>query len=362
MNKALSQFVRPHYLDLKGYVSAGMEVAKTADKIFMNANENPYELPGLEGVNRYPQPQPAVLCAGYAQLYGVKPEHVAMTRGADEAIVLLFNVFCEPHKDSVVITSPTFGMYARSAVASSIGLVDVPYQREAGRFALDIEGVIAAGQQPEVKLVFLCSPNNPTGEAIAHADIRKICQALEGYAVVVLDETYAEFAPEGSMAGSLEDLANLIILRTLSKSYALAGARMGSMLCGDADFIDLICAKAMDAYPLPVMSIYAAIRVLAPQMQALAQENMQKMLAERDRLRAAFEGSSAVRCVYPSDANFLLVEMEDPKGFLALCASKNIILRDFSDKPETKDCLRISPSLPEHNDLLIACLSEFEAA
>lgn len=362
MNDALYSLIRTHYRDLQGYVSAGMEVAKDDRKIFLNANENPYELPGLEGVNRYPEPQPPVLLEAFAQAYGVDAGQVVMTRGADEAIVILTKLFCEPHKDEVLICSPTFGMYGVDARAMPVTVVDVPLLKSEGTFALDKDGIIEAvrDKAKHVKLVFLCSPNNPTGTSFSHEVISEICEAVEGHAVVVLDETYAEFSAQGSMVDDLESTPNLIILRTLSKSYAFAGMRMGCFLCGDTDFIALARAKALDAYPLPLMSIEAAFHVLSPEISALAKENIKKILAERERMAAALGESDQVVHVYPADANFLLVKMKNAKGFCDFAASHDVILRDFSSRPGTEGSLRISIGTPEQNDIVLKLLLEFQ--
>ena len=174
-----------------------------------------------------------------------------------------------------------------------------------------------------------------------------------------LDETYAEFSAQGSLVPKLKDHPNLIILRTLSKSYAMAGMRMGVFLSGDEDFIRFVRSKGLDAYPLPVASVNAALKVMEPEMLALARENIKKLLAEKERLVAGFKESPKVRYVYPSDANFFLVEMEDAKGFLDLCAKHKIILRDFSTKPLTEGCLRISAGKPVENDRVLELLREF---
>lgn len=405
INNALFSLIREHYRDLQGYVSAGMEVKKSLKIVFMNANENPYELPGLEGLNRYPEPQPAALAEAYARAYGVEAGQVAMTRGADEAIVVLTKLFCEPHTDSVLISPPTFGMYGVDARAMPAGVAEVPLVKENGTFALDKEGIIQTvlqsssrwrssdsenpherdpgrdgeqasptygspqseradarrGDDGRIKIVYICSPNNPTGTSFSHDTISEICEAVEGHAVVVLDEAYAEFAQNGSMTGDLESTPNLIILRTLSKAYALAGMRMGSMLCADTDFIALVKANGLDAYPLPRESIEAAFHVLSPEISALAQENIQKILADRDRMKAALEASDQVTYVYPSDANFLLVAMRNAKGFYDFAAQNDVILRDFSSKPGTENCLRISIGTPEENNLVLDLLGRFSA-
>lgn len=357
MNSALKNLIRPHFLEMKGYVSAGMESNKTAQNVFLNANENPYELPGLEGFNRYPEPQPAALLESYAKLYGVRAENIAATRGADEAIVVLTRLFCEPRKDAMLVCPPTFGMYAVNGTAMPAGVVEVPLIKQNGTFSLDVDGVIA--QLDNVKLVYLCSPNNPTGNLFPREDLLKICKAAEGKAAVVVDETYIEFTDTPSLTAVLNDHPNLIILRTLSKSYALAGMRMGIMICGDAEFIKLARSKAMDAYPLPRASVNAALHVMRDDIAALARENIKKIVTERKRVADALKATFHVKHVYPADANFLLVEMDNAKGFCDFAKTKGVIIRDFSDKKGTENCIRLSIGLPEENDKVLGLLNNF---
>ena len=283
-----------------------------------------------------------------------------MTRGADEAIVVLSNLFCEPHQDSIIICPPTFGMYSRSAGVMPAKLHEIPLLETNDSFVLNTEEIIATAKDKDVKLIFICNPNNPTGTPFAHEDILRICKETQGHAAVILDETYAEFSNVGSLTSALTAAPNLIILRTLSKSYALAGARMGTLLCGDPDFVQLIRRKSLDAYPLPVSSIAAARIVMQPNIQRQARKNIQILLSERDRLFTHFSASDLIEHIYPSDANFLLIRMKHAQSFAEYCATHGIILRDFSDKPMTEDCIRISPSVPEHNDLLIELLMKFE--
>lgn len=345
---------------MEGYSSAGMEAGKSPDKIYLNANENPYELPGLEGLNRYPEPQPLALREAYAQAYGVENSQVVMTRGADEALVLLTKVFCEPHQDSILISTPTFGMYAVDAKSMPCGVVDVPLVKADGKFSLDSAGIVSAAKEKDVKIVFICSPNNPTGTSFSHDEIAEICDALEGEAVVVLDETYAEFTDAGSMVDDLESTPNLIILRTLSKSYSFAGMRMGCILCGDEEFVSLLRTKVMDAYPLPRLSIEAAFHVLSPEVKEVAQENIKKLLDERTRMEKALAEYDQVVHIYSSDANFLLIEMKNAKGFCDFAAENNVIIRDFSSKAGTENCLRLSIGTPEQNDLVLSLLEAFQ--
>ncbi len=362
MNDAIYKLIRKHYQALQGYVSAGMEITKSDDKIFLNANENPFELPGLEGANRYPEPQPAALVQAMADNYGVNNDQIVVTRGADEALVVLTKVFCEPHEDAILINPPTFGMYGVDARAMPANVVEVPLLKQDNTFALDQDEIIAQATNPltKIKMVFICSPNNPTGGTFPQNQIRGICTALEGHAIIILDETYCEFTDEGSMVDDLKNHPNLIILRTLSKSYAFAGLRIGCFLSGDTDFIALVKAKALDAYPLPRASVEGALHVLSPAIKALAQENICKLLDERARVETALKNSAQIVKIYDSAANFLLIEMKDAKGFYDYALENNVVLRDFSSKPLTENCLRISIGTPMENDMVLKLLEEFD--
>lgn len=363
MNNALYDLIRDHFKTMEGYSSAGMESGKAQSKIYLNANENPHELPGLEGLNRYPEPHPLALREAFAQNYGVENTQIAITRGADEALVLLTKTFCEPHQDNILISTPAFGMYAVNAHATPGGVIDIPLIKKDGTFDLDKTGIIETVKNKgnKIKIVFICSPNNPTGGSFSHDDIAEICDELEGEAVIILDETYAEFSAQGSMTDDLESTPNLIILRTLSKSYALAGMRIGCILCGDPEFITLLQTKVMDAYPMPRLSIEAAFHVLSPEIREIAQENIRTLIAERQRMEEALAKCDHITHIYPSDANFLLIEMKDAKGFCAFAAENNVIIRDFSSKPGTENCLRLSIGTTEQNNLVLTLLEKFNA-
>lgn len=361
MTTPLLKLVRPHYRALQGYVSAGMEMEKSDDLIFLNANENPYELPGLEGFNCYPKPQPPELARGYGELYGTAPENIIMTRGADEAIVTLTKILCEPEQDQIIINPPTFGMYKVDAHAMPAGVVEIPLIKADTTFFLNVDKIIrtASTHDLNIKMVFLCSPNNPTGTAFDPEDIARICVALEGKCAVILDETYADFSSKPSMVNKLSDHPNLIILRTLSKSYSMAGMRMGSMLCADNEFTNLIRTKGLDAYPLPVASINAAIHVMKQEIQDLARDHIQKLLDERQRVEFELREIPLVRKIYESEANFLLVVMNKAAEFVAFAKENKVILRDFSNKPLTEDCIRLSIGTPDQNDIVLGLFREF---
>ena len=362
MHEAIKNFIRPHYQGMDGYVSAGMETGKDESLVFMNANEGHYVLPELQGYNFYPEPQPLKLIELMADAYGVETSQIVATRGADESLGLLTKIFCEPHKDAIVISEPAFGMYAVNADSAPVKTYDVPLIKSDDGFALDKDGIIAKAQSDDVKLVYICSPNNPTAGSFPHSNILEIVKAVDGHAVVVLDEAYAEFSQQGSLSGELQNCPNLIILRTLSKAYALAGVRMGATLCDDSDFIDLMKSKVLDTYPLPRPAIEAALIALAPANRAQIKQNIQSCLAERDRLKEFFEISELVTKVYSTDANFMLIEVVDVKAIWQHCYDNGFVLRDFSHKPETANCLRISPATAELNDKFMEVFKAYKLA
>ena len=188
----------------------------------------------------------------------------------------------------------------------------------------------------------------------------KIVEALNGHAAVILDETYAEFSKQGSLVNKLGNNPHLIILRTLSKSYALAGERMGCFLSGDEAFIQFMRTKALDVYPLSVGAIKSAMHVMDPLIQKIARENIERLMAEKEYFAAEFVKSPLVKHIYPSDANFFLAEMTDAKGFAAYCKENNVILRDFSSSKGTENCLRISAGTREQCDKVLKLLKDYE--
>lgn len=360
MNTIFQKLLRPHYLALQPYISAGMESEKDESLIFLNANENPYALPGLESANRYPKPQPPELLAGYAALYGTKPEYIAATRGADEAISVLTTLFCEPHKDKILICPPTFGMYGVNAASMPCDTVQVPLIQNENTYSLNTDEIIARAKDSAIKLVYICSPNNPTGGLMNGQDIEKIITTLRDDAVIILDETYIEFSGEKGFTPEIEKHPNLIILRTLSKSYSLAGMRMGCMIAADADFIYSARTKGLDAYPLPVAAIEAAMKIFTPNIQKTAHQNIQKILDERVRMEGELKNSKHVRRIFKSDANFLLIEMNNAAEFINYCKDNSVIIRDFSNKAGTPDCIRLSIGTPEQNDRVLQLLEQFK--
>lgn len=358
----ITRFFRPHFAATEGYISAGMEETKDDKKVFLNANENPFELPGLEGCNRYPEPQPRALLDGMAKLYGVNADNIIITRGADEGIALVLRLFVDAQHDDILINPPTFGVY--KVYAGGIParkVVENPLIKDNGTYKLDIQGIENKLNDPQnaIKLIFLTNPNNPTGTLFDSADIMRIIEITKDRAIIILDETYAEFADGSSHVRLLQDNPHLVILRTLSKSYSMAGMRVGAILSCVPEIISALQTKVMEVYPVPLGSVNAALKVMEKDVQAIAKTNIEKLLAERVRMEKFYTTQKGVQHIYPSATNFLLVEMERASEFCAFTKSKGYILRDFSQSKGSENAVRITIGTPEQNDTLIGLFKEF---
>ncbi|NII10333.1 histidinol-phosphate transaminase [Oleiagrimonas sp. C23AA] len=343
---------RPQVRALTPYSSARMEAGDAA--IMLNANESPWAPPGDAGrqLNRYPQPQPQVLRERLAMLYGVEPTELLIGRGSDEAIDLLVRAFCTPGVDGIAICPPTFGMYAVCAATQDAAITQVPLRDD---FSVDVEALLST--LPETtKLVFLCSPNNPTGGCMPRADIERIAGALSERAMVIVDEAYIEFAEAESAATLIARYPNLGVLRTLSKAWALAGARVGVLLA-DAPVIALL-RKIMAPYPLPTPCVEAALVATDADGEALTRERIATVRAERRRLADALRQLPQVLDVYPSDANFLTVRLADAKASYQQLAAQGVVVRDVGRYPLLAGCLRFSIGTPQENNRLLAILAE----
>jgi histidinol-phosphate aminotransferase len=318
----------------------------------LHANEMPWRAQGDEsalGLNRYPEPQPPELIGRLADLYGVRPEQLIAGRGSDEGIDLLVRVFCRAEHDSVVICPPTFGMYKVCTKIQGAALIEIPLLKEEG-FALDTEQLLNAWR-PGVKLYFLCSPNNPTGNLLDVAAIERLCRKLDDKALIVVDEAYIEFARQESLTRLLSRYANLAILRTLSKAYALAGARCGAVIA-HPDVIGLM-ARVIPPYALPVTTVQAVMQFTSAEQQALSQQRISMVLAERAKLSERLRALTAIRRVWWSDTNYLLVECVDANQVLQAAQSVGLIIRDQRSQPMLANCLRITVGTPEQNERLL---------
>lgn len=348
----VAKIARPDILRLQPYQHAAWDPALER----LHANENPWRFPGdnsRAGLNRYPEPHPLELEARLATLYGVRPEQLIAGRGSDEGIDLLVRGFCTAGRDAVLTCPPTFGMYKVAARIQGADVIEVPLLREQG-YALD-EATIARACAPNVKLVFFCAPNNPTGNAVDADVIARTARRLADRALVVVDEAYAEFAAQPSFVARLAEFPNLVVLRTLSKAYALAGARCGAVIA-DAPIVELL-RRMIPPYALPAPTIEAVLTALEEPRLVQARARIQQLVAERERVAPALAALPLVARVWPSEANFLLVETRDAAAFLAAGTRAGLLLRDFSTGPYTPACVRVSVGTPEQNDRLLRSLA-----
>jgi len=352
MNAADSvlQLVRPDILALTAYSSARKE--SKGGRVWLDANENP-ETPSVHQplLNRYPEPQPANLVAQLAALYGVASTQVLVTRGSDEGIDLLLRTFCRAGQDAILITPPTYGMYVVAAGIQGARTLTVPLVREKN-FSLDAAAVLQA-VTPDVKLVFLCSPNNPTGGLLNRAAVLSLVRSLAGRAVVVVDEAYVDFSGQPSLAAEIAANPNLVILRTLSKAYGLAGARVGTTIADPA--VIAVLQKVIAPYPVPAPVLSAALAALTPAGLAAARESVATIVTERTRLAAALAKLPAVKRVWPSDTNYLLVEVADAARTMAAGRAAGVVWRDRSK--DVTNCIRITVGTAEENNATLEVLS-----
>jgi histidinol-phosphate aminotransferase len=341
---------RPEIRTLQPYSSARMEAGN--GQIMLNANESAWPPAGDVGLgcNRYPDPQPEGLLQALATLYGARFEQLFVGRGSDEAIDLLVRAFCRAGQDAILIQPPTFGMYAVCARIQNAAVIEVPL---ADDFSLNVDRLIAA-VTPAVKLVFLCTPNNPSGKSIVRSDIEYLANALIGKALLVIDEAYIEFSDQHSAVDLINIYDHVAVLRTLSKAWALAGARVGSLLASP-DVIALI-RRIMPPYPLPLPCVSAAMSELSASGQAAARDNIVIVREQREIMRAALARISGVREVLPSDANFLAVRFDDAGTVYQRLFMAGIVVRDIRRYPNLKDALRITIGTPEENARVLTVL------
>ena len=342
---------RPEILAMQPYSSARMEADGAA--IMLNANESPWTAAGTDAsiLNRYPDAQPAPLRTALSALYAVAPDNILIGRGSDEAIDLLVRAFCRERRDAVVIAPPTFGMYAVAARVQGADVIEAPL---AHGFVLDAKAVLAA-TTPDTRLVFVCSPNNPTGGLVPLPLLEHLAAALRDRAVLVVDEAYIEFADGAASATTLlERHDNVAVLRTLSKAHALAGARVGALIA-NAPMIALL-RRIQAPYPLSTPSVDAALIALSA--SALADTNLRiaSICRERERLAHDLAALADVLAVFDSAANFLCVRFVDAQKAYRRLLRRGIVVRDVSRYPQLADCLRITIGAPQENAALLDAL------
>lgn len=344
----IESLARPEIMAMKAYQSARSTAG--ADGVLLNANEAPCSLVeglGRQQLNRYPVPQPEKLANRLADIYQVRTEQILVTRGSDEGIDLLSRVFCRPGKDAIVECPPCFGMYRISATIQGAQIITVPRLADQNlEIDFDVLCETISGNR-DIRLVFLTTPNNPTGEVIDRENLERVLAACGQHALLVLDEAYIEFCESPSATVLLEQWPNLVLLRTLSKAFGAAGLRCGTVIASP-EIIGLL-KRVMAPYPLTAPAIEAALAVTA----APALEKQQSMLAEiqagKKDLIASLENYAWVTAIWPGVANFVLLRVDDAPALTRFCANQGIRIRDFSNQPMLDQCVRIT--IGSRNDM-----------
>jgi histidinol-phosphate aminotransferase len=339
----IENIVRPNILQLKPYSSARDEY-DGIEAIFLDANENPFG-----DLNRYPDPYQKQLKGKLAKLKGVSEENIFVGNGSDEVIDLAFRIFCNPGVDSALIFSPTYGMYAVSAAINNIQFLTIPLN---SAFQLNIEKVKPYLTDPTVKMIFICSPNNPTGNLIDQKDIEFVLTNFNG--IVIVDEAYIDFVKGASLIRWVNKYNNLIVCQTFSKAYALAAARIG-MAYAHKDVIALF-SKVKPPYNVSALNQQAALDVL--DKPEVFEQGISVILNERKRLEKELLEISLVKKIYPSDANFLLIEVGNADKLYALLVERKIITRNRNKL--VANCIRITVGTTQENNALLNALKEIK--
>jgi len=337
----ISSLVRKNILEMEPYSSARDEYSGSAS-VYLDANENPFNTP----LNRYPDPGQQILKRKIASLKGQQVENIFLGNGSDEGIDVLIRVLCEPGRDNVLTLDPSYGMYG---VCAEINGVECRRILLKSNFSLDPDAVLEAVDE-HTKLIFLCSPNNPTSNSLEREVMLKIIDAVT--CMVVVDEAYIDFSNGPGLLPILSEKKNLVILQTLSKAWGLAGIRLG-MLFAHRELIGYLSAVKYP-YNINSLTIEAALEGLKETSQQ--RDWVREILEERGRMVKELESMDFVKMVHPSDANFLLIRVDNPSELYQFLISKGIIVRDRSGVPLCKGSLRITIGSKEENRVLIAAL------
>ncbi|MEG3767262.1 histidinol-phosphate transaminase [Alteromonas sp. 14N.309.X.WAT.G.H12] len=354
MSSLVNSLINKNLIPLKPYESARRLYSGGQD--WLNANESPfsndYDVDSSH-FNRYPSCQPSEVIGNYARYAGVSTDQLIVTRGADEGIELLIRTFCTPGEDSILICPPTYGMYAISAQTCDIGVKTVPLNDD---FSLDVEGICSTDN---VKVVFICAPNNPTGTPVAKTQVETVLNHFANTALVVIDEAYIEFDAASSWVKALADYPNLVILRTLSKAFALAGLRCGFTLAND----DVVAAlmKVIAPYPIPEPVAQIAAAALSEENIARLNDQVSVINAEKQRLTEALGNIDEFTLVGDTKANFVLFRYAQSTELMAYLVSKGMLIRDQSKQVNLQHCLRVTVGSPEQNDRLLGLIHEFRS-
>ncbi|MCB0630195.1 MAG: histidinol-phosphate transaminase [Saprospiraceae bacterium] len=340
----VDQLVRSNIRRLTPYSSARSEFKGKAD-IFLDANENPFET----GLNRYPDPLQWAVKERISAIKQVPMEQIALGNGSDEVIDLLIRIFCEPGVDHIITLPPTYGMYQVSADIADVTVKEVPLLPG---FQPDVRGILEVANEHS-KILFLCSPNNPTANSFDPAVVQELLAGFPG--IVAIDEAYIDFAGQDSFLALLNEYSNLVIMQTFSKAWGLAGIRLGMIFASET--IIGYFNKVKPPYNVNELTQRAALQAL--QDEAVYAEKLQTLLKERETLVTLLPEYTFVEHIYPSDANFLLVKVDDPQGLYRYLTAKGIIVRDRSRVLMCEGCLRFTVGTPEENEVLLNALQAY---
>ncbi len=339
----IKQLVRPNILKMKAYSSARDEFKGTAS-VFLDANENPYD----NGLNRYPDPLAWAVKTELSKIKNIASEHIFLGNGSDEVIDVLMRIFCEPRIDNIVTLPPTYGMYQVSADTCDVEVIKVELNEN---FQPEIDKILR-GANEHSKILFICSPNNPSGNAIDSGAILNLINNFNG--IVVIDEAYADFSKQPSCIEWVTTFPNVVVMQTFSKAWGLAAIRLG-MAFASKEIIDLM-NKVKPPYNINQLTQQAALDALKNE----AQKNKQvvEILAERDILQVRLAALDVVEKVYPSDANFLLVKVSQADALYNYLLTKEIVVRNRNTVVLCDGCLRITIGIPSENEKIVKALHE----
>jgi histidinol-phosphate aminotransferase len=348
----IEELIRPEIVNLKRYfVDNG-----NCNSIKLHKNECPWSgvdfLEALQ-LNRYPDPDAKGLVALVAKNYHVAMEEIFLSRGSDEAIDLLIRLFGRAEKDAILIFTPTFGVYELYAKINGVKVVALPLESES--FLLDTNR-LANYPIDNVKIIFICSPNNPTGNYIPLDEIEKLCRMVTNK-IIVVDEAYLDFSKQSSALSLLKQFPQLVVLKTLSKGYGLAGARCG-MLFSSRDIVNYI-KKISAPYTLSSLSIYAATKIFSPDVQEVLHKRISLIKTEKDRLFKILQQHPKVQKLWPSDANFILMQVTDGPLLSDYCKQKNLLVRNLNHLDQLTNCIRLTVGTTAENNRFLELLESF---
>ncbi|MDX2190618.1 MAG: histidinol-phosphate transaminase [Bacteroidota bacterium] len=348
MSFNLNSLVRNNIRNLKPYTSARDEY-KGKEGVFLDANENAFGSVTSELHNRYPDPLQWEVKYGLEKIKGVSVQNIFLGNGSDEPIDLLYRCFCNPGIDNVIITPPTYGMYEVSANINDVAVQKVNLTND---YQLNVNEIIEAINS-KTKLIFLCSPNNPTGNCLDNNDITKIIEAFQG--IVVVDEAYIDFAPDNSLLPVLNKYANLVVLQTFSKAWGMANLRLG-MAFASQEIIQLF-NKVKPPYNINGLTQ----KIVLDALKNVSKKDafVDDILKSKNQLIKELQKINIVQKIYPSDANFILVKTKDGKKIYDYLVENKVIVRDRSNVSLCEGCLRITVGTPDENQILINYLMKY---